>query len=404
MQYLQNKDYQHHKWRQQKSWISYPDCLVAMDKQQTQYQLIPKWKMEDAHKIIENSQIGMSRHLDSSTTTQVAQIMVQYGRPSRSSSWTKSVYGHPLAGLLWERQFEKFVLKYGWEKVPTWECLFVHREKRGYSHLCVYVDDKKLAGKKQNIYPMWKVLNKEVDLGEPTSFLDHVYLGCNSKTMWIKQRYCWQWKNHVWIQNFRRSDWKNYHARKFFTSLHGPTIWRVMPKNVWNDIVSWQTRRLNNSTRYPLLALTTIISKKKNWNPWENCLKYALKLFWNACTWHGLEDLIFYGQWINLHDRSQNGSKPVTNDYLVWSLTFIIHVHTNSIAMCETLPNNADWDCFKTPILQEILRIQNLHQVEHGAFLEAIHLSQSVACVRNRLQFRTVQQNQKSFPWMQDWD
>ena len=25
---------------------------------------------------------------------------------------------------------------------------------------------------------MWKVLNKEVDLGEPTSFLDHVYLRC----------------------------------------------------------------------------------------------------------------------------------------------------------------------------------------------------------------------------------
>ena len=25
---------------------------------------------------------------------------------------------------------------------------------------------------------MWKVRNKEVHLGEPTSFLDHVYLGC----------------------------------------------------------------------------------------------------------------------------------------------------------------------------------------------------------------------------------
>ena len=35
--------------------------------------------------IIENSQIGMSRHLDSSTTTQMAEIMVQYRRPSRSS-------------------------------------------------------------------------------------------------------------------------------------------------------------------------------------------------------------------------------------------------------------------------------------------------------------------------------
>ena len=38
-----------------------------------------------------------------------------------------------------------------------------------------------MAGKKQNINPMWKVLNKEVDLGEPTSFLDHVHLGCTQR-------------------------------------------------------------------------------------------------------------------------------------------------------------------------------------------------------------------------------
>ena len=78
------------------------------------------------------------------------------------------------------------------------------------------------------------------------------------------------------------------------------------------------------------------------------------------------------------------------------------HVNTNSIAMCETLPNNADCDCFKTTNLQEILRIQNLHQAEHCAFLEVIHLFQSVGCARNKLQFRTVQQNQKSFLWTQD--
>ena len=65
--------------------------------------------------------------------------------------------------------------------------------------------------------------------------------------------------------------------------------------------------------------------------------------------------------------------------------------------MWETLQNNADWDCFNTPILQEILRIQNLRQVEHCPFSEAIRLFQSVGCVRNKLQFRTVQQNQKSF-------
>ena len=69
----------------------------------------------------------------------------------------------------------------------------------------------------------------------------------------------------------------------------------------------------------------------------------------------------------------------------------------------ETLQNNADWDCFKNSILQEILRIQNLHQVEHCAILEVIRLFRRVGCVRNKLQFRTNQQNLKSFPWMQDW-
>ena len=41
----------------------------------------------------------------------------------------------------------------------------------------MYVDEIKLAGKKHNLDPMWNVLNKVVDLEEPTSFLDHVHLG-----------------------------------------------------------------------------------------------------------------------------------------------------------------------------------------------------------------------------------
>ena len=56
---------------------------------------------------------------------------------------------------------------------------FVHREKGLF--LSVYVDDIKLGGKKQNLDPMWKVLNKELDLGEPTSFLDHENLGCTRR-------------------------------------------------------------------------------------------------------------------------------------------------------------------------------------------------------------------------------
>ena len=50
--------------------------------------------------------------------------------------------------------------------------------RKDYSYRCM-VDDIKLAGKKQNLDPMWKLLNKEVDLGEPTSFLE--YLGCTHR-------------------------------------------------------------------------------------------------------------------------------------------------------------------------------------------------------------------------------
>ena len=95
-------------------------------------------KMEDAHKVLKNSKIGVSRHLDSSTTTQMAKIMVQYGRPSRSS-WAKSVWSSFGRTFLREWQFEKVLLKHGWEKIPNWECLFVHREKGLFLCLCMWM-------------------------------------------------------------------------------------------------------------------------------------------------------------------------------------------------------------------------------------------------------------------------
>ena len=77
----------------------------------------------------------------------------------------------------------------------------------------MYVDDIKWDAKKQNIDPMWKVRNKEVDLGEPTSFLDHENLGCT-------QRQCDLSKDTV--DNYRTmfesrtsaGATENYHARK----------------------------------------------------------------------------------------------------------------------------------------------------------------------------------------------
>ena len=235
----------------------------------------------------------------------------------------------------------------------------------------MYVDDVKLTGKKQNLDPMWKVLNKEVDLGEPTSFLDHVYLGCTQRQCEISTDIVDNYRA-MFESRISAGATEKLPCSEIFESLRGPTIWRVMPRNVWNDIVSWQTRRLNNSTKYLLHASMTITSKRKNWNLSENCQKYPLKLFWNACTWHVLEDLIFSGQWTNLHDRLRNGQS-------LWQTTEsfdILHPSHMWKKYCYVgnTVKHASWDCFKTPILREILRTQNLLRVEHCAFLEVIHL------------------------------
>ena len=102
-------------------------------------------KMEDAPKLLK---IPKSECPD---------IWIRLPRHNWPKSWSsmedpvvpleRNLYGHPLAGLLWERQVEKILLKYGWEKGSSWECLFVHREKGLF--LSVYMDDIKLAGKKQ---------------------------------------------------------------------------------------------------------------------------------------------------------------------------------------------------------------------------------------------------------------
>ena len=72
-------------------------------------------KIEDAHKLLK---IPKSECPD---------MWIRLPRHKWPKSWSsmedpvvpleRNLYGHPLAGLLWERQFEKILMKHGWEKV-----------------------------------------------------------------------------------------------------------------------------------------------------------------------------------------------------------------------------------------------------------------------------------------------
>ena len=140
-------------------------------------------------------------------------------------------------------------MQHGWEKVSNWECLFVHLEKGLF--LSVFVDDIKLAGKKQNIDPMWKVPNKEVDLGEPTSFFDHVYLVCT-------QRQCEISKDIV------------DNCRAMFESRISAVGTEKLPYSEnfrissWSDDMEGHAKKcVKRSTKYLLHASMTITSKRK---------------------------------------------------------------------------------------------------------------------------------------------
>ena len=74
----------------------------------------------------------------------------------------------------------------------SWQCLsgtrMVKSTELGVSFcspktriVLIGVDDINMAGGKLNVTPMWKKLMKLVDLGQPTSFLGHMYLGCTQR-------------------------------------------------------------------------------------------------------------------------------------------------------------------------------------------------------------------------------
>ena len=101
-QYLLNKDHQHHRWQphESRTLSRLPD---AQDKQQMQYPLTPrsKWKMHRRYLKIPKSEcpdiwIRLPKHKWPKSWSSMEDPVVPLER---------NVYGHPLAGLLWQRQF-----------------------------------------------------------------------------------------------------------------------------------------------------------------------------------------------------------------------------------------------------------------------------------------------------------
>ena len=155
----------------------------------------------------------MSRNLDSSTTTQMAEIMVQYGRPSRSS-WTEPVrtsFGRTVMGNpIWEDPIE---IRLG-QGFPIWN-VFSYTVKKGYSHLCMWMTSNWLERNK-TLIRCGKVLNKEFDLGEHLSLIMKTWdaLKDNAK----QAKILWTITEPCLNREFQREEQKSFHT------LHG-SLW-----------------------------------------------------------------------------------------------------------------------------------------------------------------------------------
>ena len=79
---------------------------------------LPQVKMEDAHKLLKIPKsecpdiwIRLPRHKWPKSWSSMEDPVVPMEDPVVPIE--RNLYGHPLAGLLWEKQFEKILLKHG---------------------------------------------------------------------------------------------------------------------------------------------------------------------------------------------------------------------------------------------------------------------------------------------------
>ena len=252
----------------------------------------------------------------------------------------RHLYGHLLAGLLWERQFE-VPLGLGWEKVPNWECFFI--ENKDYSYWFAWMTWLERC---RIWLPCGRKWWKHLIWTNQLHFLIE-YLGCTRRECKPKEVII---DEHAKMYESRNSAGAT-EKLPVCEKPHAKTVaWsydygRTCSKNALKDLAIWQ--KDSNYTKSRVVAWMIIISRKRNVDQLENCPRCAHKLSWNACTWHELVGLTFYDQWTNLLDQSPNGQEHVTEYQLAWFPTFITRMTTDSnIVMWVSRLSSVGWFFF----------------------------------------------------------
>ena len=237
-------------------------------------------KTEDAHKLSKNPKsecpdiwTGLPRHKWLESWSSMEDPVVPLER---------NLYVHSLAGLLWERQFEKILLKHGWEIFPNWEYLFVHRRKRII--LVCECGWHEIDWKETKIWSDVETSQKRSWLGKTNIFPASCILRMHSTTMPNKQRCCGQLQNHVWIENFCGGIGKITFSSKYSYFLmdlwHGWSCKEVCGTKLW---VGEQDDSATVQSIYSMHRWPSLQKKKSVGELSQVCSQIVLKCLYLKC-------------------------------------------------------------------------------------------------------------------------
>ena len=154
------------------------------------------------------------------------------------------------------------------------------------------MDDIKLAGKTENIEPTWTILMEDVDLGEPTSFLDHENQGCTQRVCKIRNEIVATYRDMFESRIFAGAKEKlptsasgNLMQKQYLLAL---MTWKVTQRNVWKGIAN------SNKTTQQLYKVATPCMDDHQLQEQENesvgelstvCSQIVLKCLYLARIW-----------------------------------------------------------------------------------------------------------------------
>ena len=259
----------------------------------------------------------------------------------------RNLYGHPLAGLLWERQFKDVSLGLGCEKIPE-------------LGMCVRSSETRIV---------------------LTRFSWMISKCLEERRIWLPYGRNW-WKRWSWRTNFiswPRIFWGvlNVNANRTKPSLkttenvpinifcwgNWPVAWSYDMEGHAKKCVERYCKLANKTTQQHYKVSTPCIDDhhfkeeemKSVVEMSHVCPQVVLKCLYLARI--GRPDILWS---VNKLARSITKWTKACDKRLNRLISYIHHTHVSiqNLVMWETLPNNAGWDFFKTPILQEILRTQ----------------------------------------------